>query len=48
MGIDARRADGLLYTQEMYNWFHYWEMHLGIEIAKEQETVSDDGHKQQN
>lgn len=28
MGIDVRRADGLLYTQEMFNHFHYWKMNL--------------------
>lgn len=38
MGIDVRRADGLLYTQEMFNHFHYWKTNLKIEIAKEQET----------
>lgn len=38
MGIDVRRADGLLCTQEMYNRFHYWKTNLKIEIAKEQET----------
>lgn len=34
MGIDARRGDGMLYTQEMYNWFFYWEQTLNIAIAK--------------
>ncbi len=38
MGVDVRRADGFLYTQEMYNRFHYWKTNLKIEIAKEQET----------
>lgn len=38
MGIDVRRADGLLYTQEMYNHFHYWKMNLEIEIGRERET----------
>lgn len=41
MGVDARRADGFLYTQEMYNRFHYWKMNLRIEIAKEQETAGE-------
>lgn len=36
MGVDVRRTDGFLYTQEMYNWFHYWKMNLRIEIAQEQ------------
>ena len=30
MGIDVRRADGLLCTQEMFNHFHYWKMNLNI------------------
>lgn len=38
MGIDVRRADGPMYTQEMYNYFHYWRMNLEIEIKKEQEA----------
>lgn len=37
MGIDVRRADGLLYTQEMFNHFHYWEMNLNIEIKRKKE-----------
>lgn len=53
MGIDVRRTDGLLYTQEMFNHFHYWKMNLNIEIAKEKEgsnldfTLSKSGTKQQ-
>ena len=39
MGIDVRRADGLLYTQEMYNYFHYWEMMLNIELEKENDAA---------
>ena len=39
LGIDVRRADGLLYTQEMYNHFHYWKMNLEIEIGRERETA---------
>lgn len=31
MGIDVRRADGLLYTQEMFNHFHYWKTILELE-----------------
>lgn len=31
MGIDVRRADGFLYTQEMFNHFHYWETILELE-----------------
>ena len=38
MGTDVRRADGLLYTQEMFNHFHYWKMNLNIEIAKRKEA----------
>ena len=34
MGVDVRRADGLLYTQEMFNKFHYWKMNLKIDIAR--------------
>lgn len=39
MGIDVRRADGLLYTQEMYNHFHYWKMMLNIELEKENDAA---------
>ena len=39
MGVDVRRADRLLYTQEMFNHFHYWKMNLEIEIRKERETA---------
>lgn len=39
MGIDVRRADGLLYTQEMYNNFHYWKMMLNIELEKENDAA---------
>lgn len=42
MGIEVRRADGLLYTQEMYNHFHYWKMMLEIEI--EGRRFSPDGN----
>ena len=31
MVIDVRRADGLLYTQEMFNHFHYWKTILELE-----------------
>lgn len=34
MGIDVRRADGLLYTQEMFNHFHYWKMNLTADINR--------------
>lgn len=34
MGIDVRREDDFLCTQEMYNHFHYWEMMLEIELRK--------------
>ena len=37
MGIDVRRADGFLYTQEMFNRFHFWKMTLGIELKREEE-----------
>lgn len=37
MGIDVRRADGLLYTQEMFNHFHYWEMNLKIGLARKED-----------
>lgn len=46
MGVDVRRADGFLYTQEMYNRFHYWKMNLRIEIAEEQEIIGDDRNEQ--
>lgn len=39
MGIDVRREDGFMYTQEMYNHFHYWQMNLEIEIKREQEAA---------
>ena len=39
MGIDVRRDDGFLYTQEMYNRFHYWEMMLEIELKGAREAA---------
>ena len=39
MGIDVRREDGFMYTQEMYNHFHYWQMMLEIEIKREREAA---------
>lgn len=39
MGIDVRRADGFLYTQEMYNHFHFWQMNLEIEMEREQKAA---------
>ena len=35
MHIEVRRADGFLYTQEMYNMFFYWQQVLEIELARE-------------
>lgn len=43
MGIEVRRADGFMYTQEMYNYFHYWKMNLEIEIKREQEAEDSGG-----
>lgn len=37
MGIDVRRADGFLYTQEMFNSFYFWEQTLKIELRREAE-----------
>lgn len=37
MGIDVRRADGFLYTQEMFNRFHFWKQTLEIELKKKEE-----------
>lgn len=39
MGIEVRRADGVMYTQEMFNHFHFWKMNLEIEIKKEREAA---------
>ena len=38
MGVEARRDDGFLYTQEMFNKFHFWQMTLEIELKKERGT----------
>lgn len=38
MGVEARRDDGFLYTQEMFNRFHFWQMTLEIELKKERGT----------
>ena len=35
MDIEVRRADGFLYTQEMFNKFFYWRQALEIELARE-------------
>ena len=43
MGIDVRREDGFMYTQEMYNHFHYWQMMLEIEIKREREAAGERG-----
>lgn len=39
MGIDVRRADGLLCTQEMFNHFHYWKMNLNIENERKKRAA---------
>lgn len=39
MGIEVRREDGFMYTQEMFNHFHFWKMNLEIEIKKEREAA---------
>ena len=36
MDIEVRRADGFLYTQEMFNKFFCWEQTLRINLIKEQ------------
>lgn len=33
MGIDVRMGNGFLYTQEMFNHFHYWKINLEAEAA---------------
>ena len=35
MGVEVRREDGFMYTQEMFNHFFYWKQTLEIEIRKE-------------
>ena len=35
MGIDVRRTDGLLYTQELFNRFFYWQKTLEVALARE-------------
>lgn len=35
MGIEVRRDDGILYTQEMFNRFFYWQKMLEIELQRE-------------
>ncbi|MCI8704201.1 MAG: hypothetical protein HFE60_07955 [Anaerotignum sp.] len=37
MGIDVRRQDGFLYTQEMFNHFHYWEINLKIDMDRQKD-----------
>lgn len=39
MGIEVREQGGLMYTQKMFNYFHYWKMNLGIEINKERDAA---------
>ena len=34
MRVDARTDDNTLYTQQMFNSFHYWKQMLSIEISK--------------
>lgn len=36
MGVEVRRDDGFLYTQEMFNKFFFWEQTLRIDLIKEQ------------
>ena len=38
MGIDVRRQDGFLYTQEMFNSFHYWETNLKIDVDGQKDS----------
>ncbi len=35
MGIEVRRSDGFMYTQEMFNRFFYWRQVLEIGLARE-------------
>lgn len=44
MGIDVREENGMLYTQTLFNRFHYWKMMLRIEIEKEQEDSRGNDH----
>lgn len=44
MGIDVREENGMLYTQTLFNRFHYWKMNLRIEIEKEQEEHHGNDH----
>lgn len=39
MGVDARSESGMLYTQEMYNHFHYWIQVTEIEISRERKCA---------
>lgn len=42
--IDVREENGMLYTQTLFNRFHYWKMMLRIEIAEEQEERHGNDH----
>ena len=44
MGIDVREENGMLYTQTLYNRFHYWKMMLRIEIEQEKEEHHGNDH----
>lgn len=46
MGIEVRREDGFMYTQEMFNHFHFWKMNLEIEIKKEREASVTSNYKE--
>ena len=37
MGVEARCADGMLYTQVMYNKFFFWKQNLELDIRRERE-----------
>lgn len=37
MGIDVRAKDGFLYTQDMFNRFHYWETILKAEVDRQKD-----------
>lgn len=42
MGVEMRCADGMPYTQVMFNKFFSWKQNLEIEIKREREAARDE------
>ena len=38
LGVDVRMADGMSYTQKMYNHFRFWKMILKAKTKKEKKV----------